>query len=230
MQRTPRSTSREQGPQYVAVIADIVQSRRIVGIDRHDLQKKVEITLADLNRRFVDSVAAKFVITVGDEFQGLLRTARVIPELIRYLETTLPDVKIRLGIGRGDLDTALRKEAIGMDGPVWHAARAAIRSAENDHRLGGVFVGFGDDDPILNGLARVLYYVRNRLTKKQRTILEQLLKSNNQSTLAKRTGVSPQAISKQVRASGSEPYREAEDGFRALLARNSPSDKDVVPV
>jgi hypothetical protein len=224
-----RSPTRAQDPQYVAIIADIIRSRRIVGVDRRDLQKNIEGTLADLNRRFADALAAKFVLTIGDEFQALLKTGKPIPEIIRHIEVALPDVEIRLGIGRGPLETALRKDAIGMDGPVWHAARAAIGLAKADHLLGGVFSGFGNDDPVLNGLARVLHYVRHRLTSKQRAILEHLLKSNNQRKLANKTGVSPQAISKQARASGSDAYREAEDAFRTVLARSSPATEPPEP-
>ncbi|HTA88183.1 MAG TPA: hypothetical protein VK745_01355, partial [Polyangiaceae bacterium] len=113
-------------------------------------------------------------------------------------------------------------------GPVWHVARKAINAAKDGRRLGGVFEGFeGDDDLTLNGLARILYYVRSRLTPKQRKILEQLLTSGTQRDVAMRDGVSPQAISKQARAAGSEAYREAENALRVILARNSPHAKGV---
>jgi hypothetical protein len=213
----------EHDVQYIAVIADIVHSRRIVGADRHDLQRRVERALTKLNRRFAKSLAATFVITVGDEFQGLLRTGREVPDIIRQLETALPEVDIRLGFGRGSLDTTLRKAAIGMDGPVWHAARQAIGLAKDGRRLGGVFLGFEEKDgPTLNGLARILHHVRSRLTPKQRNILEELLMSGTQKDMAKRAGVTQQAISKQARAAGLDAYREAEDAFRAVLERNSP--------
>jgi hypothetical protein len=206
----------------VAIIADIVRSRLIVAPARQQLQRRVEATLAELNRRFSRALAAKFVVTVGDEFQGLLEATEVIPELIRHLEMALPEIDLRFGIGRGSLETDLREYAIGMDGPVWHAARRAIESAKASRRLGGVFAGFNDgDDLTLNGLARVLHHMRSRLTTKQRTILEDLLSEGSQKDLARRAGVSPQAISKQARAAGWEAYREGEAAWRAVLSRNS---------
>jgi DNA-binding CsgD family transcriptional regulator len=180
----------------------------------------VEATLKDLNRRFARELAAKLTITVGDELQGLLQGGRVIPDLIRQLETAHADIDFRFGIGRGTLETDLREYAIGMDGPVWHLARAAMDGARASGRLGGVFAGFdGADDLALNGLARLLHHLRSRLTPKQRLILEDLLAGKTQRELAERAGVSPQAISKQARAAGWEAYREGEEAWRAILSR-----------
>ena len=91
-----------------------------------------------------------------------------------------------------------------------------------NRRLGGVFVGFGARaDATLNGFARVLYHVRSRLTTKQRALLEQLLDAGTQAKIALRSGVTKQAISKQVKAAGGEAYREAEDAWRLNLANIS---------
>jgi DNA-binding CsgD family transcriptional regulator len=222
-QARDRRRGRESRGPYIAIIADIVRSRLIGAPVRQQLQRRVEAALTELNRRFSTALAAKFIVTVGDEFQGLLRAAPVIPQLVRHLEMALPEIDLRFGIGRGDLETDLREYAIGMDGPVWHAARGAIESAKASRRLGGVFAGFDHgDDLLLNGLARVLHHMRSRLTPKQRRILEDLLSDGSQKDLARRAGVSPQAISKQARAAGWNTYREGEAAWRALLSRSSP--------
>src|SRR5262245_59600943 len=103
--------------EYSAVIGDVVKSRRLETAARRDLQRQIQRTLQRVNRQFASALAAKFLITVGDEFQGLLRQPAVLPALIRFLETSLPDIDIRLGIGRGRLDTDLKEYAMGMDGP-----------------------------------------------------------------------------------------------------------------
>lgn len=218
--RAPKLKQSSQDRQYVAIIADIVHSRRITGARRRDLQKRLESLLTEVNRDFATTIAAKFLITVGDEFQGLLRSAAVIPQLLRRLETDFPDITLRIGIGRGPLETDLRASAIGMDGPVWHAARAAIEEAKRSDRLGGVFEGFGPaDDLIHNGFARVLHLLRSRLTDKQRRLLDALLGNQTQKEVAHATGVSKQAVSKQARAAGVEAYREAEVAWRSVLER-----------
>src|SRR5437762_1196086 len=106
----PRAGSQRSllAPRYVALIADIVDSRSVTGKRRRDLQQRLERLLTDINRDFAQAIAAKFLITIGDEFQGLLRSAAILPELMRRLETDLPDVTLRTGIGFGQLETDLR--------------------------------------------------------------------------------------------------------------------------
>ena len=214
---------------YVGVIGDVIRSRQIAPQARSSFQRRMGRTLQQINSHFAPSLAAKFLITIGDEFQGLLRDPVVIPDLVRELEMNLPQASIRLGIGRGALYTDLGEYAIGMDGPVWHAARRALEDARVSRRLGGVFVGFGSkEDQLLNGIARVLHHVRSRLTAKQRELLEALLQGETQAEIATRERISKQAVSKRARAGGLEAYKEAEAAWKLVLAnaeRHSPSEE-----
>jgi hypothetical protein len=208
-----------EGPRYVAIIAGIVDSRRITGAQRRELQQRVESLLTEINRELSYGIAAELVIT-GDELQGLLRSAAIIPQLMRRVETSLPELTLRTGIGRGTIDTGVRPSALGVAGPAWHAARAAIEDAKRADRLGGVFRGFGRaDDVVHNGFARALHLLRARLTDKQRRIMHALLENQTQKEVARQTGVSRQAVSKQARAAGVEAYREAELAWRSVLER-----------
>lgn len=219
--RTP-SGSGSTRDVYVAVIGDVVKSRQLASAARRDLQRRIERSLQAVNRRFAAAIAAKFLITVGDEFQGLLRAPSVLPALIRELEMSLDDIDVRLGIGHGPIDTDLEDYAIGMDGPAWHRARTALERAEAERRFGGVFVGFGERaDRILNAFARVLYYLRARMTAKQRQLLELFLQRDTQQAVADKAGVSKQAISKQARAAGWDAYREAETAWTWILEHSS---------
>jgi len=208
--------------QFVGLIGDVVGSRRLGASARDDLQGQIRRSLEEINERFSSSVAAKFLITIGDEFQGLLQDSAVLPELIRALEMGLPNTVLRLGIGRGAIHTGPAEYAIGMDGPAWHAAREALTQARAGRRLGGVFMGFGEsEDRILNGFARVLHHIRSRLTEKQRELLEALLENGTQSRIAARTGVTKQAVSKQAASAGLDAYREGEGGWKLTLVRAS---------
>src|SRR5713226_7817128 len=152
----------------VALIADVVRSRKIQADDRAVLQETLHSATTVLNRRYRQTLLSRFAVTTGDEFQALFSTATPLPDVIWELEQRLP-VRVRLGIGLGTLTTKLQRDAIGMDGPAWHNARDAIVDAKTHHRLGGVFKGFGDrPDVVLNGFARLLYDFRTRLTEKQR--------------------------------------------------------------
>jgi len=93
---------------YVAFIADMVGSRRVAAARRRVLQRQFAGLVAGLNRDYRKEIASRFVITLGDEFQGLLNSAARIPDLIWRLEQDFPQCEFRVGIGLGTLDTELQ--------------------------------------------------------------------------------------------------------------------------
>ncbi len=201
----------------VALIGDIVRSRQLHN-QRQAAQEELYNTLALINADFSEAILAKFLITVGDEFQGLLCKASEIPEIIWRLETLFTYSNIRVGIGYGTLDTSLQEFAIGADGPVWHNARYAIDQAKHENHMGGCFSGFGATvDQVLNGIARLVYHHRHSMTKRQRQVITLLHNGLKQSEVAEELFISPQAVNQIVRTSGWLAYREGTQGWQALL-------------
>lgn len=205
-----------QAKRYVAVIADMVKSRELPSARRGIVQKHFGELVADLNRRFQTGVAANFAVTLGDEFQGLLATSTIIPDLIWRLEG-FSDRQLRVGIGLGTLDTPIQRDALNIDGPVLHRAREAIEVAAKAGILGGVFRGFDTLDDVLTGIARQLWFHRSRWTDSQRKIANLLRDGMSQSEVAEHLGVSRQVISKQVAALGWAAYGSGENAWRIIL-------------
>lgn len=204
---------------YIAVIADVVGSRNIERSQRRALQRRLTNLMASFNRDFRAAIASKFVITLGDEFQSLLQRASVIPDLIWRLEEEFPTIEFRVSFGFGTLDTTLPGYAINLDGPALHAAREAIEEAKKKNALGGIFLGLGDLDEVLNGIARLLWFNRSHWTLAQRKIANLLRKGLSQTQVAKKLKVRKQVVSKQVLASGYVQYKAAEDSWRAILEK-----------
>jgi hypothetical protein len=204
---------------YVAVIADMVGSRNLEPTARGALQKKFGELMDRFNRDYREAIAAKFVITLGDEFQALLNSTALIPDLIYRLEEDLPERQFRLGIGIGTLVTPLREYAINIDGPSLHIARKAIEYAKNTKALGGVFLGVGDLEEILNGMARLLWFHRFHWTRPQRKIAGLLRQGMSQAQVAKRLRITKQVVSRQVLAAGCYQYIAAENAWRMILQR-----------
>jgi hypothetical protein len=202
----------------IALIADMVKSREIPSGQRPMIQQQFQALVVALNKKFAGKLFSKFVITLGDEFQGLLSSSSPIPDIIWHLEEAFPELDLRVGIGFGNLYTPFQKYAINVDGPVLHAARSAIENAKLKRALGGVFSGFGQLDHVLNGIARILWFHRSKLTNHQRTILNFLHQGLSQAEIADRLRVSRQNISKQVASSGWFPYSEAEKSWRIILS------------
>ena len=92
---------------YVAIIGDIVNSRKI--INRTEIQEKLNRVLEDINLDYKASIAAKFIITLGDEFQGLLSNPCDLFNIIDRIKFTMHPVKIRFGIGIGEINTEINK-------------------------------------------------------------------------------------------------------------------------
>jgi hypothetical protein len=180
--------------------------------------------MVDLNEEFSGSITAKFAITQGDEFEGLLKVETAdstLPNLIWRLEQSFPAPALRLGIGLGGVDTSIPsppQSAITLDGPAFHRAREAVVQAAKKQQMGGVFLGFGDThDAILNGLARVLHRQRQRWSEKQREVAMLLHSGMRQMEIALRTDRKRQAISIDVKAAGWNAYIEGEQALRLAL-------------
>jgi hypothetical protein len=202
----------------IALIADMVKSRDLPTYERPEVQKRFKALVSILNHKYSKQILARFVITLGDEFQGLLHSSLTIPDIIWDIEENFPDRILRTGIGFGVLHTAVPKVAINVDGPALHNARAAIEKAKDRPALGGVFVGFGSLDSILNGVARILWFHRSGFTEQQRKILTLLRKHTfHQSDVAKEMDISRQAVSKQVLSAGLQAYAECEEAWRTIF-------------
>ena len=115
---------------YYAIIGDIKNSKEID--NRYEVQNKLKKILDDINLKYIK---ANFLITLGDEFQGLLNSPAFAIEIVKYIQRELYPVKLRFGIGIGEISTAInQKAAIGADGPAFYAAREIINFLKNEEK------------------------------------------------------------------------------------------------
>lgn len=206
----------------IALIADMLKSREVSRVERPEVQLSFSGFIGDLNRKYRHSILARFVVTLGDEFQGLITDPLVIPDLLWDMHYKFQRRQLRVGVGLGLIDTPIGRNAINIDGPALHHARNAIDLAKKHKLLGGVFAGFGGSyDLAFNGFARLLQHHRARLKRQQRRVMELLRQSLTQTAIAGELGISRQAVSLYARAAGWEAYQEGENGWRALLAEVS---------
>lgn len=124
--------SSAESPVYVALISDIRASRELE--DRAGVQSRLREALGEVDEQLGEDLAARFAITTGDEFQGLLATPEPVVSTMGRLAEALPELTLAFGLGIGRLETQLRQEAVGMDGPCFHEARAALADAKRADR------------------------------------------------------------------------------------------------
>ena len=105
----------------------------VTAIDlKEDEENKLKKILDDINLKYKADIKANFLITLGDEFQGLLNSPVFAIEIVKYIQRELYPVKLRFGIGIGEISTEInQKAAVGADGPALFAAREMIDFLRN---------------------------------------------------------------------------------------------------
>ncbi|MBQ3513978.1 MAG: hypothetical protein IJA32_09320 [Lachnospiraceae bacterium] len=118
---------------YIAIIGDIKNSKKIE--NRNQIQEKLNSVLKYVNEVYQTDMAAKFIITLGDEFQGLIKSNEHLLDIIKYIQQEMYPIKLRFGIGFGEISTDIFYEAaIGADGPAYYAARKMIEELREQEK------------------------------------------------------------------------------------------------
>lgn len=197
---------------YCAIIGDIKRSRSLPG--RARIQRRFVDVIATINREFKKEIASKFLLTLGDEFQGLLHSPAVSYRLVRRVQELMAPVEFAFGIGVGTLATPLKPEALGMDGEVFHRARAAIEKARKSKRD----ILYDLNSPsldLLNAIIGLIGHERRRMTARQQQILRLMEVTERQAAVARRLRISQPAVSKVV--SSLRHVLEAEEAVQSFL-------------
>ena len=173
----------------------------------------------DINVRFRAQLAARAAITLGDELQALFTSAAPVWQAAHELRLAIPDVEWVVACGKGGLTTPLHRGATApeLDGPCFHAARAALDAA----KAGALVFAFGGFDPAIDGYAQ--YYSalyrgwsagQRLLANAQRARPKALLKE-----LARLVGIAPTSISHRRRRMAWHLVVRGDTMFQEVLAR-----------
>ena len=200
---------------YLALIADVIDSKMVQ--ERFDLQKQLEKTLQTMNELFGEFLASNFTLTLGDEFQALLKVDAPVFQMIDILRSELTPTQLRFGIGLGEIVTDIDPlQSIGADGPAYWNARAAINLVhqKNDYGNTQIYFSCGKEkqDFFVNALIASGEAIRSGWRGSQEEILLDLLKrcvySENfsQQDLAQSLAINPSALSKRLKSSSIRVY------------------------
>jgi hypothetical protein len=201
--------------EYCVIIGDIVQSKEIK--NRRVFQRKFSGILRKINKEFASNVVSKFTITIGDEFQGVLKDLSQSYNIIDKIQEMFYPVKLRFGVGWGKITTSIKKEAVGMDGPAFHRAREAIEEAEKT-KLGIIFkLNKLEENLSINTLVHCLENIKNSWTARQREVTALYLKYNNQEKVARLLKVKQPSVAAVLTSAQWNWYSEVREGVNTLL-------------
>ncbi|HHX78028.1 MAG TPA: hypothetical protein GX697_06755 [Firmicutes bacterium] len=202
----------------IAVIGDIIQSRSLK--DRYGAQEKMSAVLNKINSLFSGHVASRFIITLGDEFQGLLLPDSPVYTILRSIIEEMYPIKIRFGVGFGEIYTRRTESAIGMDGPAFIDARKAMLEAKKGEGYRIIFhseVMMTDEVRDINAMLTMATVIRKLWGDRFLRILPTLRKGIKQSEVARRHGLTQSNISQHIKNNYFEEVKEAEKTIDAFI-------------
>jgi hypothetical protein len=192
---------------------DVVKSREMV-----DIPTKIHDRIQEINRRYRAQLFAPFVVTLGDEFQGVLEDIGIAFQIFLDVQRTLP---IYAGVGIGEVEKGLETSASHMTGEAFVRSRAALNSAKKRKRT--FVVSIRDDyfDTTINALAFAAQFIRLKQTKRQKAVIDTFILEPDLAKwqLAHKLRVSGPAISKILKAGGFYALEEIQVTIRLLLSQ-----------
>ncbi len=184
----------------IALIGDLIASKRVA--QRGALQKRLEKALTDVSNGH-SGLASPYTLTLGDEFQAVYRKPdAVVADLLRILAAIHPQ-RARFALGVGPLSTDINpRQALGMDGPAFHQARAGMETMK---RLGTVLRVEGAKDSDWSAINHILAYVGHQMEgwgANRLLILRSRLLGVPVATMATELGISRVAVHKNISTAG----------------------------
>lgn len=211
----------------IAIIGDIVSSKQLM--KRYEIQKELMKILEGINKTYSNEIASKFMITLGDEFQGLLKCGNHVIDIVSEIESRIYPVKIRVGIGVGEITTEINPDLpLGADGPAYYFARNAIEYLKKNEKRsktnkGNIKIIAGDANvqalELINSILSLSTVIKNRWTSRQREVIYDYMKhKDGQKKVAERLGITQSSVQKSLAGADYYSYKDAMDAVSKALS------------
>jgi hypothetical protein len=204
---------------YCVLIGDIIKSRKYS--NRNEIQKKLNAILSETNKKYSEDIAAEFIITLGDEFQGVLNKPDRIFQIVDNIRFSMRPVKIRVGIGIGKITTEIdRSKAISADGPAYYAAREMIDDIRKKEKgwkslSQDIKISLGTDNleiDLINANLGLTSLLESSWTKKQFEAVRLLLYSDSlQKEAAQKIGITESSMHYRLKSAHYFDYKHSRE-------------------
>lgn len=202
---------------FAVVNADIKGSRKMDERERYEWQLFLKSAIIQVNENWSDAIEVPFMITKGDEFQGVVRNVPYVHSIITEFERILYPLALRYGIGLGEIQKMGATISIEMDGPAFHRANAALNYAKKNK----LRVRFRSEDKQLdvyvNTVYLLIYAIKNRWAKINYKRYWRYRELGTYEKVADLEGVSPQAVWDSLRNASAMEVQQAEKAVMQFL-------------
>ncbi len=212
---------------YITILGDIVESKSKK--DRNTIQKKLKQIIATINDVYSSDIVAPFSIIYGDGIQGLLKVSENIMSVINDIEHEMYPVKLRFGIGVGQISTELSTNVYEVDGSCFHYARKMLEEVvKNESKRNSfetnIMLYSGPEnneiDSLINTIYALAYAVKKRWTVRQVNIIKTYEKMHkSQIKTAQTLGVNKATVSKSLAASDYFSYVASLESVSKYLSK-----------
>ena len=148
--------------EFVVVIADVRGSRKMGLDERYEGQLFLKSAIIQVNEDYNEHIEAPFMITRGDEFQGVLCDLQSALNVIYEFERLLFPLRLRYGLGRGLIQRMGADIPIEMDGPAFHRASGALNEVKKRKQFILCKTGRDDLDILINTVFTLSSAIRSR--------------------------------------------------------------------
>ncbi|MFQ5864524.1 MAG: SatD family protein [bacterium] len=210
---------------YCAITADIDKSRDIP--ERNVLQRKLLDILKKANNAFKDHIVADFSITLGDEWQGVLKDISQSYKVVSFFREGLHPISVSFGIGEGEIETDILPKTVEMDGQVFRRSRQALQYAKEKSQHIFFVTNNALNDLLLNTTLQLLQILRESWTERQYKKIMLYKQFQKEMLVAKKLNVSQADINKALTAANGRAYLEAEQKLNQYLTQLSLSAKEL---
>lgn len=152
---------------YFILMGDIVKSRNH---DSNNLNKKLNEIISNGNQKFSKSILSHLEITIGDEFQCIMKDIESLLELMYYIDIALSyeNINCRFSIGYGEVNGNINKNsAYNIIGTGLTYTHELLNNKDNKNK----YRFFIQDDKLkeiaLNTIGMLLENIQITITTKQ---------------------------------------------------------------
>ena len=183
----------------IVLVGDLVASRRIA--ERSAVQERLRACLRQLNSKKREGLVSPYTITLGDEFQAVFSTPdRLFRDALTVLIALYP-VEVRFSFAIGEISTAINtKQAIGMDGPAFHEARATIDRLKKTKSLFAIASPDGAGLTLINQSLALVSHTIGKWPRNRLELLRGLTENHTVKQLARDLRVTDKAVYKSIDA------------------------------
>lgn len=203
------------------IISDIIGSRKLNDRERYEWQLFLKSSIIQINEKFSSYIEAPFMITKGDEFQGVLKKIGSVHSIVMEFERLIFPLTMRFGVGHGVIQKMGSKIPIEMDGPAFHLAQAALNVAKKKKKV--IIIETENDffNMQVNTIYQLIYAIKERWSDISYKRYWKYQECGTYERVAQEEGVSIQAVWDSLHNSHAMEVIQAEQTIRKILCEEA---------